>query len=68
MAFSNAGCVETHTNSNGDLGKYAPAVPGMKTSLGRNCCTLAVYNKTAFEIGSGQIGMLAGFPETGKEK
>ena len=39
-----------------------------KTLLRRNCCTLAVYNKTAFEIGSGQIGMLAGFPETGKEK
>jgi hypothetical protein len=46
VAFSNAGCVcvETHNNSNGDLGRYAaPAVPAMKTLLGRNRCPLAGF-------------------------
>jgi hypothetical protein len=37
-------CRNTHKNSNGDLGRYAaPAVPAMKTLLGRNRCPLAGF-------------------------
>lgn len=48
-------CRNTHKNSNGDLGRYAaPAVPAMKTLLGRNRCPLAGFGIGKFEIGSVQ--------------
>jgi hypothetical protein len=49
-------CESKHTkNLNGDLGRYAaPAVPAMKTLLGRNRCPLAGFRIGKFEIGSVQ--------------
>jgi hypothetical protein len=58
-------CRNTHKNSNGDLGRYAaPAVPAMKTLLGRNCCPLA-----GFAIGKQNLQLVVlAFQKRGKNK